>query len=85
MTFHRYGKTAKFPRDEHVEIHVREVTLNASAPASAQVQMVDIREFIREGEVYGHGVLIPIQVIPDLDVALDQLGVRKAKGCVQRG
>jgi hypothetical protein len=73
VPFHRTGQVEKFPRDENVDIHVREVTLNASAPESAQVEAVDIREFIKNGEVYGHGLAIPRREVRDLIVALEKV------------
>lgn len=73
MAFHRFGKTVKFPRNEDVDIHVREVTLNANAEPEKQVDTVEIREFIKDGEVYGHGLVIPAYAIPDLIRALQSL------------
>lgn len=72
MAFHQYKQTVKFPRNEHVDIHVRTVTLNSDAP-SAQVECVEVREFIKEGEVYGHGIVIPLLSVKDLVVALQQV------------
>lgn len=77
MPFHQYGQTVKFPRNEHVEIHVREVTLNADAPESARKSYVEIREFIRNGEVYGHGIVLPVNLVSDLKVALDRVIPKK--------
>lgn len=73
MAFHKVGETVKFPRDEYVDIHVRNVTLNADAPASEQFRAVEIREFLREGEVYGHGLVLPLNAVRDLKVALERL------------
>jgi hypothetical protein len=72
VTFHRYGASAKFPRNEHVEIHVRKVDLNADAPSQA-VPCVEIREYIKSGEVYGHGIVLPAALIKDLKIALDRV------------
>ena len=66
MAFHQYGKTVKFPRNEHVEIHVRTVTLGHH-------EYVEIREFIKNGEIYGHGVVLPVNQIKDLKVALERV------------
>lgn len=73
--FHLYGKTVKFPRGEHVEIHVRQVRLavGEDAPEPAREDYVEIREYIKEAEVYGHGIVLPANQIADLKVALDQL------------
>lgn len=73
MAFHKYGQTVKFPRNEHVDIHVRQVSLNVEAPEGEQVQAVEIREFIKNGEVYGHGIILPANSIKDLVVALDRV------------
>ena len=73
MAFHRYGKIVKFPRNEDVDIHVREVTLNADGPEEKQVQSVEIREYIKSGEVYGHGLVLPAHCVRDLRVALDRI------------
>lgn len=73
MAFHKFGETVKFPRNEHVDIHVRQVVLNADAPVDAQFQAVEIREFLKSGEVYGHGIVLPFTSIKDLKVALDQV------------
>lgn len=73
MPFHRYGETVKIPRDENVEIHVRAVTLLADLPEERHVNLVEIREFIKSGEIYGHGIVIPEREIADLKVALDQV------------
>jgi hypothetical protein len=72
VAFHQFGKTVKFPRNDDVDIHVREVTLNAEAP-SGKVECVEIREFIKEGEVFGHGIVLPLHAIKDLQVALQRL------------
>ena len=74
MGFVQYGALEKFPRDEHVDIHVREITLGADAPTAQKVEFVEIREFIKSGEVYGHGLLIPKRELRDLKVALERLG-----------
>jgi hypothetical protein len=78
VTFTQYGETVKIPRDEHVDVHVRRVTLNANAPSERQVEMVEIREFIKSGEIYGHGVVIPVREIADLKIALDQVAPKVA-------
>lgn len=72
MAFHKYGGSIKFPRNEHVDIHIRAVTLNADVP-SAQVDCIEIREFLKEGEVYGHGLVLPRTSIKDLLVALQRV------------
>lgn len=73
MSFHRYGETIKIPRSDHVEIHVRKVVLNPDLPEERQVKMVEIREYIVSGGIYGHGVIIPEREVADLRVALDRL------------
>lgn len=77
MPFHKVGRVEKFPRDEHVDIEVREITLNAEAPESAHVSTIEIREFLREPQIYGHGLVLPVTNIPDLKVALERLLVEK--------
>jgi hypothetical protein len=72
VAFHQFGDTVKFPRNEHVDIHVREVTLNPEVPTK-QVDCIEIREFIKEGEVYGHGIVLPLSSVRDLEVALKRL------------
>lgn len=67
MSFSVVGETATFPRDEHVDIRVREITLDDS------VQCVEIREWIKSGEVYGHGIVLPFKSIRDLKIALDRV------------
>ena len=59
MAFHKYGRTYTVPRDRHVAIVVREVTLNADAPESQRVEAVEIREYLKEGEIWGHGITVP--------------------------
>ena len=73
MAFHKYGKMVKFPRNEHVDIHVREVTLNAEAPVERQAECIEFREWIRSGEVYGHGLVVDRRNLSDLRVALERL------------
>lgn len=73
MPMHKYGKTVKFPRNEHVDIHVREVFLNPDAPEAKQVQAIEIREWIKSGELYGHGLVIDRKNASDLRVALDRI------------
>lgn len=77
MAFHKFGKTEKFPVNDDVDIVVREVTLNADAPESAHVPCIEIREFLREPEIYGHGLVIPRASVACLKVALDRLPVKK--------
>lgn len=67
MSFSVVGETVTFPRDEYVDIRVREITLDDS------VQCVDIREWIKSGEVYGHGLVLPFKSIRDLKIALDRV------------
>jgi hypothetical protein len=78
VAFHQFGETVKFPRNEHVDIHVREVTLNAEAPSGA-VDCIEIREFIKEGEVYGHGIVLPASSVKDLQIALQRLTAPEKK------
>lgn len=73
MSFQHVLRTEKFPRDEHVEIHVREVVLNADAPSSAHVPVVEIREYLKEPEIYGHGLVIPTTAAKDLVTALQRI------------
>jgi hypothetical protein len=76
VSFHKYGKTVKFPRNEAVDIHVREVTLDVES--DSPVEAVEIREFIKTGEVYGHGLVIPRDSVKELDVAFRRLGLLTA-------
>jgi hypothetical protein len=71
VAMHKIGRTTKFPRDEHVDIVVREVLLNADAPESARVPTIEIREYIKSSEMFGHGLVIPARSTRDLQVALD--------------
>lgn len=80
MPFHVYGKTQKFPRNEFVDIHVREVTLNADAPPEQQSRCIEIREFLREGEVYAHGLVLPETAVVDLCAAFNRLGLFEKRG-----
>lgn len=73
MVFKTDGKPVKFPRNEHVEIHVTAITLNADAEPVQQVQAVEIREFIKNGEIYGHGIVLPLTAVTDLKIALERL------------
>lgn len=72
--FHKYGKTVKFPRNPDVDIHVREVTLNADAPTEQQVEAIEIREWLKGGEVYGHGLVIPRDLSLNVVEALKKIG-----------
>lgn len=67
-----FKKPAVFPRNEHVDIHVRRGILNPDAPESERVEVLDIREFIKSGEIYGHGLVLPLRNKADLVTALDQ-------------
>lgn len=73
MPFHQYGKTTKFPRDEHVDIHVRLVDLDADA--EVPFPHVEIREYIRDTEAYGHGLVLPVTAFKDLVAAGTFLGL----------
>jgi hypothetical protein len=77
VAFIQYGEMFKFPRNENIDIHVREVTLNADAPPGEQVRAVDIREFIKNGELYGHGVMLPMRAVNGLQIALEQVTRQK--------
>lgn len=71
-----YGeRIRKFPRNEHVEIHVREVTLLPGTPD--EKNYVDVREFILNGSVYGNGILLPVGLIQLLTPALMDVLVRQ--------
>lgn len=71
MPFHEYGKTVKFPRNEHVDIHVRPVILGVDS--ETPVECVEVREFLKEGEVYGNGIVLPKTAINDLILALQRV------------
>lgn len=73
MAFHKYGKTVSFPRDEDVDIHVRQVTLNADDIEERQEHVLEIREWIKSGEVYGHGIVLPRRTSRDLLNALERI------------
>lgn len=73
MAFEKVLRTDKFPRDENVEIHVREVVLNADAPQSRHLPVVEVREFLTEPGVYGHGIILPLTAVKDLTVALKRI------------
>lgn len=63
---------SKFPVDEHVDIHVSQVVLDEDAETETPV--VEIREFLKEPGLYGHGIVIPMKSVRDLRVALERLG-----------
>ena len=71
MAFHEYGATLKFPRNEHVDIHVRAVTLEPES--ENPTECIEIREFLKEGEVYGHGLVLPRTTVKDLCLALQRV------------
>lgn len=73
MAFTEVIRTEKFPRNEHVDIHVRTLVLNADAPEADRVSAVEIREYIKEGEVYGHGLVLPAREVKDLIQALGRV------------
>lgn len=77
MAFHQYGETVKIPRNEHVDIHVRAVTLNADEAETEQVECIEVREFIKDGEVYGHGLVIPCHTVKDLALAFQRVSAPK--------
>lgn len=77
MSFHQYGETVVIPRNEHVDLHVREVTLAAETP-TLRVECVEVREYLKEGEVYGNGLVIPTSLVGELKVALDRVAPKKA-------
>lgn len=69
------GNKATFPRNEHVDIHVRTVTLAVGndAPDPAKGKYLEIREFIKASGLYGQGIVIPLLQAKDLRCALDQV------------
>lgn len=77
MSFHQYGETVVVPRNEHVDLHVRTVTLAAESP-TLQVECVEVREFLKEGEMYGNGIVFPLALAQDLKVALDRVAPKTA-------
>jgi hypothetical protein len=76
VALHEYGKLVKFARNEDVDIHVRKVTLDPEG--TKPVECVEIREFLKGGEVYGHGLVIPVSQAKDLNAAFSQLGLLAA-------
>lgn len=72
MAFHQYHEGVQFPRNEHVDIVVRPVTLNADAPADA-LEYVEIREFIKASGTWGHGIVVPRNLLPDLKISLERM------------
>lgn len=64
MTFVTFGQVKKFQRNEHVEIHVRELVLFPDDPDSRPY--VEIREYLLNGEVYGNGIVLPVGLLPTL-------------------
>lgn len=77
MSFHEYGETVVVPRNEHVDLHVRTVTLAAETP-TLRVDCIEVREFLKETEIYGNGIVVPLSLVPDLRVALDRVAPKKA-------
>lgn len=76
MSFHQYGETVVVPRNEHVDLHVRTVTLAAESP-TLQVDCVEVREYLKESELYGNGLVLPINLVPDLKIALDRVAPKR--------
>jgi hypothetical protein len=72
VTFSTYGETVKIPRNENVEVHVRKVILNPGIPDQA-IEVVEVREYLKSGEIYGNGLVVPVGMIKDLKVALDRV------------
>ena len=58
MSFVAYGRSRQFPRSANVDIVVREIVLNPNVEEQRR-EYVEIREFLKNGEVFGHGVVIP--------------------------
>lgn len=73
MSFVKVLSEEKFPRSEDVDIHVRRVLLNADGVESRQADCIEIREWIKSGEVYGHGIVIPTREWKELKVAGDRV------------
>lgn len=71
--FHRYGETVVVPRNEHIDLYVRQVTLNAAAPTSKHVHAIEIREFIKAPEVFGHGLVFPEESLDGVIKGLQKL------------
>lgn len=66
----------RFPRDEDVDIHVSLVTLSVGDDSSegSKKPYVEIREWLKVPELYGHGIVVPARVaIKDLKVALSKI------------
>ena len=69
------GKPEVFPRNEHVDVHVRTVTMavGENAPDAAKGEYVEIREFIKSSGLYGHGIVLPALQVKDLVCALGRV------------
>lgn len=70
----KYGRSQIFPRSETVDIHVRELTLTGVAGDKVtEREYIEVREYIKPSEVYGHGIVIPRDRLTDLQTALYNL------------
>ena len=76
MAFHQHHEGVQFPRNEHVDIVVRPVTLNADAPSDS-LEYIEIREYIKASGTWGHGIVVPFGVMPDLKIALERVACTK--------
>lgn len=61
------------PLNEHVDIHVMRLVINPDAGPSKRLDAVEIRQYIKESEVYGHGIVVPAREVKDLVVALNKI------------
>lgn len=74
MAFIEHGKTIKFDRSKNVEIHVRETTLLPGTDDAKQY--IEIREFLQSSEMYGNGIIIPLELAGEAYLALGDLLAR---------
>lgn len=68
----RVGRVLKFPRNEHVDILIREIVF--APDTDDEKPYVEIREYLKGPGIYGHGILLPDLQVPDLVQKLGMLG-----------
>lgn len=61
-----HGKGRKIQVNDNVNLIVREVSITEAGPSPKTIEAVELREYLKNAEVEGHGVYIPKDQVENL-------------------
>lgn len=65
-----HGKSRKIPVNDNVDLLVRRVSITEVGPSPRTIEAIELREYLRNAEVEGHGIFVPLDEVSALMEAL---------------